>query len=340
MNAAVVNKHGGQFEIKTVPVPDPGQDQVLVRIITSGLCHTDIHARDGDWPVPSKLPLIAGHEGAGIVEKIGENVKNLRVGDRVGVAWLHSACGDCEFCISGKETLCSQQENTGYSVDGAFAEYVLSRASHTVKLPDNLSYKDAAPILCAGVTTYKGLKESEVKPGQFITIIGAAGGLGHLAIQYAVAMGMRVIAVDMPDKLEFCKNLGAERALNCLDPDTVQNIVTFTGGGSHGILCVAASPKAFDLAVNMCRPNGTIILIGLPKGYFQLPVFNVVLKGITIRGSIVGTRKDLNEALDLASRGKVIPQVTTCPFHDIENAAQELIAGRVKGRLVLEVETK
>eukprot|EP01041_Mallomonas_annulata_P000587 gene587-1140_t len=337
MKAAQVERHGDRLEVKQVPVPSVGKGQVLVKMQASGVCHTDVHAVDGDWPVKSRLPLIPGHEGAGIIVKTGDGVERFKVGDRVGVPWLHSACGHCEFCVSGWETLCPSQNMTGYSVNGCYSEYVVAMGSHVVKIPDSVTMEQAAPLLCAGVTTYKGLKETETKPGEFCTIIGAAGGLGHLAIQYAKAMGMVVGAIDVgQDKLDFCKAMGADFCVNAMDKDAAQQVIDITGGGSHGVLCLATSAPAFDMSVNMARRRGTVVTVGLPPGSFPTPIFDVVLKRVTIRGSIVGTRQDLVETLDFAARGLIKANVKSDVLDNINDIFDELRGSKVEGRIVLD----
>ena len=256
MKAAVVHEFGTPLVIEDVPVPKPGPGQVLVKVVASGVCHTDLHAVDGDWPVKPKLPLIPGHEGVGPVAALGAGVTHLKEGDLVGVPWLHDACGHCEYCTTGWETLCEQQHNTGYFVDGGYAEYVLAPADFVGRLPDKTDLVAMAPILCAGVTTYKGLKETEARPGQWVVITGI-GGLGHLAVQYAKAMGMHVGAVDVAEeKLALARSLGAEFTANAKTEDAVAKVVKETGGGAHGVLVTAVSPAAFSLAIGMVRPGG------------------------------------------------------------------------------------
>ena len=181
MKAAVVREFGKPLAIEELPIPDPGPDQILVRYQATGVCHTDLHAAQGDWPVKPSPPFIPGHEGTGFVAKVGANVRRIKEGDRVGVPWLHTACGCCNPCRTGWETLCGQQQNTGYSVNGTFAEYGLADPAFVGRLPDNLAFGPAAPVLCAGVTVYKGLKETEVRPGEWVAISGV-GGLGHMAV--------------------------------------------------------------------------------------------------------------------------------------------------------------
>jgi len=336
MRAAVAHKFGAPLTVKEVPVPEAGPGQVLVRVVASGVCHTDLHAADGDWPVKPKLPFIPGHEGVGYVAALGAGVTSLREGDAVGVPWLHSACGECEYCLTGWETLCPRQQNTGYSVDGGFAEYLLAPAAYVGRLPDRVDFIQAAPVLCAGVTTYKGLKETDTKPGDWVVISGV-GGLGHLAVQYAKAMGLHVAAVDVADeKLELARELGAELTVNCASEDPAEKIQEATGG-AHGVLITAVSPPAFRQGLGMLRRGGTCVLVGLPPGDFPAPIFDVVLKRLTVRGSIVGTRMDLHEALQFAAEGKVRSAVEAQPLEAINEVFDRLRRGEVRGRVVLQL---
>jgi propanol-preferring alcohol dehydrogenase len=336
MRAAVVTHFDAPLELQEVPVPEPAYNEVLVKVASCGVCHTDLHAAHGDWPVKPTLPFIPGHEATGYVAAAGPGVTTLKEGDRVGVPWLHSACGQCEYCLSGWETLCPHQTNTGYSVDGGFAEYLVAPAAFAAPIPDQLGFDEAAPILCAGVTTYKGLKETDAQPGDWVVISGI-GGLGHVAVQYAAAMGYRVIGVDISnDKLDLARALGAEITLNAkrIDPaDEVQRLI----GGAHGALVTAVSPVAFSQAIGMLRRGGTMSLVGLPPGSFQTPIFDVVLKRLTIRGSIVGTRADLTEALAFAARGKVRATFETQPLDAINDVFVRLETGDINGRVVLQV---
>lgn len=335
MKAAVVRQFGQPLSIEEVPIPEPGPGQLLVKVVASGVCHTDLHAAQGDWPVKPTLPFIPGHEGVGHVAAIGPGVKGFKEGDAVGVPWLHDACGHCEFCITGWETLCAEQHNTGYSCDGGYADYVLAAAGYAGRLPDRTDFLSMAPILCAGVTTYKGLKETEAKPGEWVAISGI-GGLGHVAIQYAKAMGLHVAALDVaPEKLALARSLGAEVTVDAREGDAAARVVKETGGGAHGVLVTAVSPVAFGQALKMVRRKGTVSLVGLPPGDFPTPIFDVVLGRITIRGSIVGTRKDLEEAIAFAAEGLVRPTVTGAPLEEINEIFTRMKAGRIDGRVVL-----
>lgn len=336
MKAAIVRQFGKPLVIEDVPVPQPGPGEVLVKVKACGVCHTDLHAASGDWPVKPVPPFIPGHEVAGIVAALGPGVKNLKVGDAVGVAWLHDACMACEYCETGWETLCEHQHNTGYSVNGGFAEYVIASAAFTAKLPATVDFAAIAPILCAGVTTYKGLKETEARPGEWVVISGV-GGLGHVAIQYAKAMGLKVVAVDIAeDKLALAREAGADLAVDALAAGAVDTVLAATGGGAHGVLVTAVSTAAFALALKMVRRKGTVSLVGLPPGEFPTPIFDVVLKRITVRGSIVGTRRDLDEAIAFAADGKVKAEVTKAPLAEINHIFDRMKAGKIEGRMVLD----
>lgn len=329
---------GKPLVIEELAIPTPGPGEVLVRLRATGVCHTDLHAADGDWPVKPTPPIVPGHEGVGLVAAVGPGVTNLKEGDAVGIAWLHDACGACEHCITGWETLCTSQHNTGYGVNGTFAEYAIGAAAYVARLPDRVDFATMAPILCAGVTTYKGIKETEARPGEWIAISGI-GGLGHVAIQYARAMGLHVIALDVTEaKLDLARSLGAELAIDAMRPDAAEQVIELSGGGAHGVLVTAVSRGAFAQALQMVRRKGTVSLVGLPPGDFPTPIFDVVLKRITVRGSIVGTRKDLAEAIQFAAEGKVKAHIHTAKLDDINRVFADLKAGRIDGRVVLDLE--
>ncbi|RKW44032.1 MAG: alcohol dehydrogenase AdhP [Lautropia sp.] len=336
MKAAVVHEFGKPLKIEEVPVPTPNDDQILVKIEASGVCHTDLHAADGDWPVKPNPPFIPGHEGAGVVVQAGRNVKHVKEGDRVGLPWLYSACGYCVHCLGGWETLCEKQENSGYSVNGSFAEYVVADPNYVGHLPANVSSVDIAPVLCAGVTVYKGLKMTNAKPGDWVVISGV-GGLGHMAVQYAKAMGFNVAAVDVAnDKLALAKRLGATVVVNAMETDPAAYLQKEIGG-AHGVLVTAVSRKAFEQALGMVRRGGTISLNGLPPGDFPLPIFSMVLNGITVRGSIVGTRLDLQESLEYAAAGKVKATIKTEKIEAINDIFARMHKGQIEGRIVLDM---
>lgn len=336
MKAAVVRAFGKPLEIDEMPVPEVPPGQVLVKVMASGVCHTDLHAAEGDWPVKPSLPFIPGHEGTGYVARVGAGVKHLKEGDRVGVPWLHTACGHCEHCMGGWETLCDHQQMTGYTVNGGYAEYVLADPGYVGHLPAALDFAPAAPVLCAGVTVYKGLKVLDCKPGDWVAISGI-GGLGHMAVQYAKAMGFHVIAVDVAeDKLKLARELGAELCLNAATQDPVAEVQKHLRG-AHGVLVTAVSRGAFAQGLGMLHKRGTMSLVGLPPGSFELPIFDVVLNAKTVRGSIVGTRLDLMEALQFAGEGKVRSHYSTDKLDNINTIFGAMKRGAIDGRVVLEL---
>jgi propanol-preferring alcohol dehydrogenase len=336
MKAAVIHQFGQPLQIEEMPVKEPGENQILVKVMACGVCHTDLHACEGDWPVKPKMPLIPGHEAIGYVAALGSNVKNVKEGDIVGVPWLYSACGCCEFCITGWETLCDSQQNGGYSVDGGFAEYLIADSRYVAHFPANANFIEMAPIICAGVTVYKGIKETEAKPGEWIAISGI-GGLGHLAVQYAKAMGLHVAAIDIADdKLQLARDLGADLTVNARNQDPGDFLKKATGG-MHGVLVTAVSPVAIKQGISVLRKKGTISLNGLPKGDFELPIFESVLNRYTVRGSIVGTRKDMQEAIEFALEGKVKATVHTAGLDDINQVFDRMKAGEIEGRTVLDI---
>ena len=339
MKAAVIHEFKADLNIEDVTLPTVGANDVLVRIKACGICHTDLHACHGDWPVKPKLPLIPGHEGVGEITEVGSEVIHLRKGDRVGVPWLYSACGYCDYCLEGKETLCLSQQNAGYSVDGSYAEYCLAAANYVVKIPDGLGYVEAAPLFCAGVTTYKALKVSKAKPGDWVSVVGV-GGLGHLAIQYAVAMGLNVIGVDTgSDKEQLAKELGATYFIDFQKDVPEKKIQEYLNTGVHASICTAVSKAAFESAYHSVRRGGSCVLVGLPPDDMSVPIFDTVLNGVSIAGSIVGTRRDLQECLDFAARGKVKAIIQERHLEDINQIFDEMIKGEIAGRIVVNMQS-
>lgn len=338
MKAAVVREFGKPLTIEEVQVPRPDPGHVLVKIEACGVCHTDLHAAQGDWPVKPNPPFIPGHEGVGYVAAVGAGVTHVKEGDRVGIPWLYTACGHCEHCLGGWETLCEQQKNTGYSVNGGFAQYALADANFVGLLPGSVDLIEIAPVLCAGVTVYKGLKVTDTKPGDWVVISGV-GGLGHMAVQYARAMGLNVAAVDIDDaKLDLARQLGATVTVNArTSADPAADIKKQTDGGAQGVLVTAVSPIAFRQALGMVSRGGTVALNGLPPGDFPLSIFDMVLNGVTVRGSIVGTRLDLQESLDFAADGKVKATISTARLDDVNDVFQRMHKGQIEGRVVLDL---
>jgi propanol-preferring alcohol dehydrogenase len=338
MHAAVVEHFKKPLVLREWDIPAPGPGQILIKTEACGVCHTDIHAASGDWPVKPTLPFIPGHEGIGRVSAVGSGVTIVKEGDRVGVPWLHSACGHCEYCLTAWETVCAEETFTGYSVNGAFAQYLIADPNYVAHVPAGLSAVDAAPIICAGITSYKGIKQTEAKPGEWLAVSGI-GGLGHLAIQYAKHMGLKVIAVDIEDsKLALAQSVGADATVNAKVGDAAAAVKKLTDGGAHGVLITAPSISAFKQGVGMTRKHGICVLVGLPPGDFPVPLFDVVADCISIRGSFVGNREDLAEALCFAAEGKVKADIELLPLSAINTVFERLEHGDVPGRVVLQFE--
>ena len=251
--------------------------------------------------------------------------------------WLYSACGHCEHCLAAWETVCGEAQFGGYTKNGGFAEYILADPNYVAHIPDGLTPREAAPLICAGITTYKGIKVADVQPGEWMAISGA-GGLGHLAIQYAKVMGLQVCAIDIDDgKLALAKSLGADLVVNAKSPDAVEAVRKGTGGGAHGVLITAPSLGAFKQGIAMARKRGTCVLVGLPPGEFPVPLFDVVANCITIRGSFVGTREDMAETLAFAADGKIKADIEIQPLSAINTVFDRLEHGKVAGRIVLDL---
>src|SRR6201996_7454140 len=255
--AQVIEKTGGPVKFKEIDVQKPGPDEVLVNVKYSGVCHTDLHAVNGDWPIPTKLPLVGGHEGAGIVVARGENVtdEDCKIGEAVGVKWLNDSCLSCTFCQQADEPLCLTPKLSGYLVDGSFQQYCVAGAKHVAHIPEGVPLDEISPVLCAGITVYKGLKESGARPGQTVAIVGAGGGLGSLAQQYAKAMGLQVIAIDSgKEKEEMSMKMGAYAFVDfAKSKDVVKDVQAATddGLGPHAVLLVAVQEKPFQQAAEV-----------------------------------------------------------------------------------------
>ena len=333
MKAAVVNKdHSVGVVEKTLRDLEHGE--ALLEMECCGVCHTDLHVKNGDFG--DKTGVILGHEGIGIVKKIGPGVTALKVGDRASVAWFFKGCGHCEYCTTGNETLCRQVINAGYTIDGGMAEECIVAADYAVKVPDGLESAAASSVTCAGVTTYKAVKVSGIQPGKWIAIYGL-GGLGNLALQYAKnVFNAKVIAIDVNDQqLEFAADMGADLTINMLKEDAAK-IIQEKVGGAHAAVVTATAKSAFNSAVDAMRAGGRIVAVGLPPESMSLNIPRLVLDGIQVVGSLVGTREDLAEAFQFAAEGKVVPKVTKRPLADINAIFHEMEQGKIKGRMVID----
>ena len=335
MRAAVVRQFNEPLSIEDLPIPEPGHGQVVVQVETSGLCHTDIHAAHGDWPVKPTPPFIPGHEAVGIVTRSGPDVVHIKEGDRVAVPWLGWACGYCEYCASGRETLCVKQRNTGYSVNGGYAEFVLAEANFVGRVPEGIDPIEAAPLTCAGVTSYKAVKVSGARSSDLVAVFGI-GGLGHLAVQYARIAGATVAAVDIVDsKLDLAHRLGAEYCINSAIYDPAAAIQDV--GGADVALVFAVSPLACEQAYRSLRRGGRLVFVALPADNFvQLPIFETGLEGLTVTGSIVGTRVDLAETFELHADGRTEVVTESRKLEQVNESFEQILKGEVDARLVFD----
>ncbi|CAR22527.1 alcohol dehydrogenase [Lachancea thermotolerans] len=334
-------EHGGELHYKDLPVPKPKPNEILINVKYSGVCHTDLHAWKGDWPLAVKLPLVGGHEGAGVVVAKGENVTNFEIGDYAGIKWLNGSCMSCELCEQGNEPNCEHADLSGYTHDGSFQQYATADAVQAAQIPKGTDLAQIAPILCAGVTVYKALKTADVRPGQWVAISGAAGGLGSLAVQYAKAMGLRVLGIDGgEDKKKLFHDLGGETFIDFrTTKDMVGAIQEATQGGPHAVINVSVSEAAISMSTEYVRPTGSVVLVGLPaNAYVKSEVFSHVVKSISIKGSYVGNRADTREAIDFFARGLVKAPIKIIGLSELPEAYKLMEAGKILGRYVVDTE--
>lgn len=335
----VVTDYGGKIEYQDIPVPKPGPNDILVNIKYSGVCNSDYHIWKGDWIIQAPLPVVPGHEGAGIVVAKGANVTNFEIGDYAGVKWINSTCQSCEYCESGWETVCPTQTNSGFSVPGTFQQYTLANAVQAAHIPKNVDLAGVAPLLCAGITVYKGLKEANIKAGEWIGIIGAGGGLGSLAVQYAKALNYKVIGIDSSSKKDYMKQKGADKVVCFDEVDSVpEAALEASGGGCHAVINVSSNAAAYNDAVKYIRPAGTVVVVGLPKGqaFLQSEILTHALRAINIKGSVVGNRKDTREALQFFADGQIESPVKVVGLSQVQSVFEKMERGEIFGRYVVD----
>jgi propanol-preferring alcohol dehydrogenase len=336
MKAAVLHEFKQPLVIQEIDPPKPEDKEVLIAVEACGVCHSDLHVADGDWPQLAKIvkkPLILGHEIVGRVVEKGGAVRDLQVGDRVGVPWLHWSCGDCEFCREGNENLCSRQKITGVTVDGGYAEFAKAPASHALKIPDALSSVEAAPFFCAGVTVFRAIKQAKISRGQRLAIFGI-GGLGHIAVQIGCALGAEIAAVDISEeKLTLAKSLGATHAFNAASTDVAKEFRNM--GGAHAALVTSAAKSAYDMAFSCVRPSGCLLIVGLPAENICFPPILMAAREVRMQASAVGTRQDLSEILAMAAAGEVRCRTAMRPLAQANEVLDQLRRGNVSGRIVL-----
>ena len=337
--AVIFYEHGGPLSYTEIPVPTPKANEILINVKYSGVCHTDLHAWKGDWPLATKLPLVGGHEGAGVVVAMGENVKGWKIGDYAGIKWLNGSCMACEYCELANESNCPDADLSGYTHDGSFQQYATADAVQAARIEPGADLAEVAPVLCAGITVYKALKSANLKAGDWVAISGACGGLGSLAIQYAKAMGYRVVGIDAgAEKAELFKELGGEYFIDFTkSKDVVQEVLDATKGGAHGVINVSVSEAAIESSIKYARSNGTVVLVGLPGGAkCKSDVFTQVVKSISIVGSYVGNRADTREALDFFNRGLVKAPIKVVGLSELPEIYDKMEKGLIVGRYVVD----
>ena len=337
-------ENNGPLHYEDIPVPVPKPNEILINVKYSGVCHTDLHAWQGDWPLPTKLPLVGGHEGAGVVVAKGSEVKNFEIGDLAGIKWLNGSCMSCELCENGHESNCEHADLSGYTHDGSFQQYATADAVQAAHIPKGTDLAEVAPVLCAGITVYKALKDADLKAGQWVAISGAAGGLGSLAVQYAKAMGYRVLGIDGgAGKEELFRSLGGEVFIDFTkhkDPkEMIRAVQEATKGGPQGVINVSVSEAAISMSCEYVRPTGTVVLVGLPAhSYVKSEIFSHVVKSINIKGSYVGNRADTREALDFFARGLIKSPIKVVGLSELPKVYDLMKTGKILGRYVVDTE--
>lgn len=320
----------GPVEVRTLDIGEPGPGEVRVRIEACGICHSDVMIT-GLEKLPLS-PLILGHEGIGIAEAIGEGVTEAAIGDRIGITYFGAGCGQCHACQSGHARYCAKQSNHGYTRHGALTTQAIVAAQNIIRVPVNLKPEEAAPLCCAGWTAMGALNEANLQSGQWLAIAGF-GGLGHLAAAYAKARGIHVAVIDTnQEKLDFAKAQGADLVTF---PDTARKTIQKEIGGAHAAIVFTASAAAGPTALSALQRRGSLILVGLTTDTFPISMTEIVLKGIRIQGSYLGTRQDLEQAFALAAEGKVKPHITTHTLAEAPTLIEKLGRGEQTGRAVV-----
>lgn len=335
MKAALMVAAGQDLQIADMPVPTPGPGELLVKLDACGICHTDLHAWQGDQPLPRELPVVLGHEGIGRVVKTG-GAGSIATGARVGVGFVHGTCGGCRECLSGHETHCSSVQSTGVHVDGCYAEYAILREDWATAIPEELDAVEAAPLLCAGVAAYSAVRKGGLEPGSLAVIFGA-GGLGLYAIQIAKLFGARVVAVDVDDgKLEKAVAMGADHVVRGdADPGGfVQRL-----GGADACFNFAPVTATWEQMLEAARARARLVLISLPVGELRFHAASIIERGLRVMGSADGTRQELRQLMQLARDGHVRSLAEPVPLAGINEAFRRLLAGDVTGRLVVNMQS-
>lgn len=332
MRAAVCPGVDQPLQIREMDVPSPRAGEVLIRVHACGVCHTDVFLAAGKVPA-AKFPRVLGHEVAGEIVEVGDNVSRSMIGRRVGMPWTYSTCGCCNYCLAGDEVLCPDAEATGVSQNGGYADYMVAPAAFTTPLPDTLSYAEAAPLFCAGLTAYKALKVGGIQPGKKVAVQGI-GGLGHLAIQFARYMGADVIAVTGTEEKEhLARELGAHYTVNTREKDLVRECDYL--GGADLILSTLWDPREVERAIQCLAPDGTLVMLGVPKGPVMLPAQFLLAGRRRIVASMTGSRHDLREMLNFSALHNVHALIEKFPLEEANRSHERVRENKPRFRDVL-----
>jgi alcohol dehydrogenase len=333
MKAAVIRKAGGHVEIEERERPRPGPDEVLIRVHACGVCHGDLMVRDGHFPF-ARYPMVPGHEIAGTVEAVGERVRIPARGTRVGLSALYSSCGACGHCVGADEILCGALQFTGVTQDGGFQEYMVAPAANVAPLPEGLDFAEAAPLMCAGLTVYSGMRHAGFRPGHKVAVIGL-GGLGHMAVLFAKAMGGQVAVLSTSaDKEKEARGLGAERFIDVKRAKPAEALKEW-GGGADLILATAPDAETMAAAIPGLAADGTMMILGAPFAPITVSPFDLIMGRRRLMGSPAGSRKDLRDTLDFAAAHGVRPRVTRASLNDLASSLGEMDKGHMRGRTVV-----
>ncbi|OJJ52339.1 hypothetical protein ASPSYDRAFT_137854 [Aspergillus sydowii CBS 593.65] len=347
---AMVYDQPGKVSVRqvTVGTPEPTFGQVLLQLTHSGVCHSDHGLMINAWeryPKPMMVNQIGGHEGVGRVVRLGPGLENgpVKIGDRVGVKFVHKACRVCKACLIGAESCCTTMQISGYYTPGTFQEYCVAPADYVTPIPDEVPSHLAAPLLCAGLCALSSLRKSRAVPGDWIVVLGAGGGVGHLACQIASrSLGLRVVGVDVPAKEELVRSCGAESFISLEQSDRVSMALNLTGGlGAAAVLVCTGEDSAFAEGLDMLRFNGVAVVVGVQEGR-ERPIANAspnvfLFKQLSIIGSSVGSYRESVEVMDLARRGIVKAHVTVEPMSNLQSVFERMEAGKLTGKVVLSI---
>ncbi|GAB1545393.1 alcohol dehydrogenase catalytic domain-containing protein [Scytonema sp. NUACC21] len=335
MKAAVLPNYHQFLQIRDLPVPSISPQEVLIRVRACGICGSDVHLLDGDFAPYSQVPIIPGHEVVGVIEQVGEQINYLKLGNRVGLPWTQGTCGHCRYCVRGETTLCPEQQTTGINLNGGYAEYIKAPARDVTVIPDAISFEEAAPLFCAGITVFTPFNYTNFQPGQRVAVLGV-GGLGHLALQFAHALGAHTVAVSRgADKLKLAKEkLGADEVIDSANEDWVQQLQQM--GGAEVILATANSSKLMSEAVNALAPDGTLVLLAVDNEQLLLPPSLFLINGRRrVMGNPAGSLKDMRQMLEFAAAHGIRPLIETHPLKDVQLALDRVRAGKPRFRAVL-----